>query len=220
MIGILGGTFDPVHLGHLRTALEVRVALQLDEIRLIPCRQPPHRPQPLASGQQRMRMLDAAIEGHEGFVVDDRELLREGPSYMLDTLVSLRRDFSGKALCLIIGMDAFRGLTTWHRWRELMDHCHMVVMTRAGAKIPETGKLGDFIRLHRVQDAGILRKQSTGRLLFQQVSRLEISGTHIRRLLADGGDASFLVPDCVLEIINEQGLYKTGRMDEQNKRES
>ena len=219
MIGILGGTFDPVHLGHLRTALEVRVALELDEIRLIPCRQPPHRPQPLASGRQRLHMLNAAIEGHEGFLVDDRELLREGPSYMLDTLVSLRRDFAGQGICLIIGMDAFRGLTTWHRWRELLDHCHMIVMTRPGAKIPESGKLGDFIRLHRVQDSNRLREQTAGRLLFQEVSRLEISGTRIRRLLADGGDASFLVPDSVLKIIKQQGLYKTGRMDEQSNRE-
>jgi nicotinate-nucleotide adenylyltransferase len=214
MIGILGGTFDPVHLGHLRTALEVREALELEEIRLIPCRQPPHRPLPLASARQRMRMLNAAIEGHEGFVVDERELLREGPSYMLDTLVSLRKDFAGQGICLIIGMDAFRGLASWHRWRELLDYCHLIVMTRAGAKLPDSGQLGDFTRQHRVPDSSKLREQAAGRLLFQQVSRLEISGTHIRGLLAGGGDASFLIPDSVLEIINEQGLYNTGKVNE------
>ena len=107
MIGILGGTFDPVHYGHLRTALEVRVALELDEVRLIPCRLPPHRALPIASPEQRAQMLYAAIEGHDGFVVDERELSREGPSYMLDTLVSLRKDFSSRGVCLIIGMDAF-----------------------------------------------------------------------------------------------------------------
>lgn len=214
MIGILGGTFDPVHIGHLRTALEVRVALELDEIRLVPCSLPPHRPRPTAHADARVRMLNAAIEGHEGFVVDERELSREGPSYMLDTLVSLRRDFAGRGLCLIIGMDAFRGLTSWHRWRELLNHCHMVVMTRPGAEIPESGELGDFVRLHRVPDGHALRRQTKGRLLFQPVSRLEISGTRIRRLLAADGDVSFLVPDSVLAIINEQGLYKTGRVDE------
>ncbi len=214
MIGILGGTFDPVHLGHLRTALEVRVALELDEIRLIPCRLPPHRPPPLADSHARARMLYAAIDGHDGFVVDERELSREGPSYMLDTLVSLRKDFASQGICLIVGMDAFRGLASWHRWRELLNYCHMVVMTRPGAKIPESGELGDFTRLHRVQDSRMLREQATGRLLFQQVSRLEISGTQIRSLLAGGGDASFLVPDSVLAIINEQDLYKTGKVNE------
>ena len=214
MIGILGGTFDPVHLGHLRTALEVRVALGLDEIRLIPCRLPPHRPEPLAPPGARTRMLNAAIDGHEGFVVDERELSRAGPSYMLDTLVSLRKDFASQGVCLIVGMDAFRGLGSWHRWRELLNYCHMIVMTRPGAQLPESGELGDFIRLHRVQDSRVLRERATGLLLFQQVSRLEISGTQIRRLLAGGGDASFLVPDSVLAIINEQGLYKTGKVDE------
>jgi nicotinate-nucleotide adenylyltransferase len=215
MIGILGGTFDPVHLGHLRTALEVRDVLGLEEIRLIPCRLPPHRPKPLATPGARTRMLNAAIEGHDGFVVDERELSREGPSYMLDTLVSLRKDFASQGLCLLVGMDAFRGLGSWHRWRELLNHCHMIVMTRSGAQLPESGELGDFIRLHRVHDGRVLREQAAGLLLFQQVSRLEISGTHIRRLLAEGGDASFLMPDSVLAIINEQGLYPTGKVNEQ-----
>ncbi len=215
MIGILGGTFDPVHLGHLRTALEIRVVLELDEVRLVPCRLPPHRPAPLASSQQRTRMLNAAIDGHAGFVVDERELLREGPSYMLDTLVSLRKDFASQGICLIVGMDAFRGLASWHRWRELLNYCHMIVMTRPDAEIPESGELGDFTRLHRIHNSRMLHEQATGLLLFQQVSRLEISGTHIRRLLAGGGDASFLVPDSVLAIINEQDLYNTGRVNEQ-----
>ncbi len=215
MIGILGGTFDPVHLGHLRTALEVRDALGLDEIRLVPCRIPPHRPAPVASSGLRTRMLNAAIEGHPGFVVDERELQRAGPSYMLDTLVSLQADFPGQAVCLIVGMDAFRGLPAWHRWRELLGHCHMVVMTRPGARVPETGELGDLIGIHRVKDVGMLRQRSAGLLLFQQVSHLDISGTQIRGLLADGGDASFLVPDSVLSIINEQGLYRTTKVNEQ-----
>lgn len=214
MIGILGGTFDPVHTGHLRTALEVREALGLDEIRLIPCRVPPHRPEPVASSEQRTRMLQAAIAGHPGFVIDERELQRTGPSWMLDTLVSLRRDFPGKGICLIIGMDAFRGLPSWHRWRELPDYCHLIVMTRPGVKLPETGELGEFIAMRRVQGVRSLEQQSAGLLLFQQVSYLEISGTQIRSLLAAGGHADFLVPDSVLSIINEQGLYRTGRVNE------
>ncbi|MGD2113067.1 MAG: nicotinate-nucleotide adenylyltransferase [Gammaproteobacteria bacterium] len=207
MIGILGGTFDPVHFGHLRPALEVRVALGLDEIRLIPCHLPPHRPPPVATPRQRLAMLQNAIAGHAGFVIDERELYRDGPSYTLDTLLSLHADLRGTDLCLLVGMDAFRGLTSWHRWHELIEHCHIVVMTRPGAIFPEHGELGHFIGLHRAFDPAMLRAQSAGLLYFQEVSQLEISGTHIRALLGRGEAADFLLPDGVLNLITEQDLY-------------
>lgn len=207
MIGILGGTFDPVHFGHLRPALEVRQALGLDEIRLIPCHLPPHRPQPVASGAERLAMLRAAIAGHEGFVIDARELERDGPSWTLDTLLSLRADIRGTDLCLLLGMDAFRGLASWHRWHELIDHCHIVVMTRPGATFPEHGELGDFIGLHRALDPAMLRTQSSGLLYFQEVSALDIAGTRIRTLLGEGEPVDFLLPDGVLDYIKEHDLY-------------
>lgn len=208
MIGILGGTFDPVHFGHLRPALEVRQALGLDEIRLIPCHLPPHRPQPVASGDERLAMLRSAIAGHDGFVIDERELERDGPSWTLDTLLSLHADIRGADLCLLLGMDAFRGLTSWHRWHELIDHCHMVVMTRPGATFPEHGELGDFIGLHRALDPAMLRAQSTGLLYFQEVSALDIAGTRIRALLGRGEPVDFLLPDGVLDYIKKHDLYK------------
>jgi nicotinate-nucleotide adenylyltransferase len=213
MIGILGGTFDPVHYGHLRPALEVQQALGLDEVRLVPCHIPPHRPQPQATPQQRVAMLQAAIARRPVFTVDERELARPGPSYTLDTLVSLRAESPGTSLVLLVGMDAFRGLATWHRWRELLDYCHMVVMTRPGATFPERGELADFIGLHRVQDAGKLRTRATGRLLFYTVSQLDISATGIRQLLAAGLDAGYLLPDSVLDIIQREGLYMTGNIN-------
>ena len=183
MIGILGGTFDPVHFGHLRPALDVRQALDLDEIRLIPCHVPPLRPQPHASAQQRTAMLRLAIEGIGGFVVDARELERDGPSYSLDTLESLRKDLPGKTLCMLVGMDAFRGLTAWHRWRELLYNCHIVVMTRPRAAFPKEGELADYIQRHRARDAGMLRTKSSGLLWFQEVTQMEISGTRLRAML-------------------------------------
>jgi nicotinate-nucleotide adenylyltransferase len=208
MIGILGGTFDPVHFGHLRTALDVCEALALDEVRLIPCHLPPHRGRPVASPVQRVKMLEAAVRDYPALVVDQRELGREGPSYSFDTLTSLRAELGAKALCLLIGMDAFRGLTSWHRWRELIDLCHLVVMTRPGAEIPAQGELKDFIGLHRVARADELRQLSAGRLWFQPVTRLEISATDIRSRLAEGRSAGFLVPEAVREIINSEGLYQ------------
>lgn len=209
MIGILGGTFDPVHFGHLRPALDVRQALALDEIRLLPCHVPPHRPQPLASTQQRTLMLQAAIAGVDGFVIDEREFERDGLSYTFDTLQSLRKDLPGKTLCLLVGMDAFRGLPTWHRWHELLNHCHIVVMTRPRAKFPEKGELAEYIHMHRARDAAMLRTQPTGLLWFQEVTQLEISATRLRALLAAGEQADFLLPADVLDLIHIQGLYGT-----------
>ena len=207
MIGILGGSFDPVHYGHLRTALEVQQFLGLDEIRLIPSLLPPHRPQPQASPQQRVAMLNAAVENYPVFKVDTREFDREGPSYTLDTLISLREEMPAAGLCLLVGMDAFQVLASWHRWHELMDYCHMVVLDRPGAQLPTQGELADFIRLHRVMDADKLGKQSSGLLYFHSVSQLQISSTAIRKLLASGGDAGFLLPERVLDVVRSKGLY-------------
>jgi nicotinate-nucleotide adenylyltransferase len=109
-----------------------------------------------------------------------------------------------------VGTDAFLGLTSWHRWHELTDYCHMVVMNRPGAKLPEQGELADFIRQHQVMDAGKLGSQAAGLLLFHQVSQLEISATAIRKLLGSGGEAGFLLPERVLDIIRSEGVYATG----------
>jgi nicotinate-nucleotide adenylyltransferase len=208
MIGILGGTFDPVHFGHLRTALDVCEALELEQVRLIPCHLPPHRDQPVATSIQRVSMLEAAVRDYPVFVIDQRELGREGPSYTFDTLTSLRTELGPAGLCLLIGMDAFRGLTTWHRWRELIELCHLVVMTRPGAEIPAQGELADFTSRHRVPGAGELRQLAAGGLLFQPVTRLEISATDIRMRLAEGRSAGFLVPEAVRRIINREALYQ------------
>ncbi len=214
MIGILGGTFDPVHFGHLRPALEIQQYLGLQEVRLIPCRIPPHRPQPLASAAQRVAMLEVAIRQHPVLRVDTRELQRDGPSWTLDTLVSLRKELGGQGMCLLLGMDAFRGLSTWHRWHELIDYCHMVVMTRPGTVLPEQGVLADFIGLHRVLDAAALEQHASGLLLFHPVSQLEISGTSIRKQLAAGKDPGYLLPDPVIDIIHKEGLYAPGNEHE------
>jgi len=209
MIGILGGTFDPVHFGHLRPALDVKLALGLDEVRLIPAHIPPHRAQPQASTHERIRMLQTAIEGIDGLTVDTRECERDGPSYTLDTLISLREDLHGKTLCLLIGMDAFRGLPTWHRWRELLDYCHIVVMTRPLAKFPDKGELADYIQRHRTRDPSVLGEHGCGLLCFQEGTQLEISGTRLRNLLAAGEPADFLLPAQVLGMIHTNHLYGT-----------
>lgn len=210
MIGILGGTFDPVHFGHLRPALEIKNELELETVCLVPCGIPPHRPVPAATAEQRIAMLKAATAEHPAFTIDERELHREGPSYTLDTLKSLRKDLGRKGLCLLLGGDAFTGLASWHRWHELIEYCHMVVMTRPGFGVPEQGELADFIKLRKVNDPAGLHKTSAGMLWFQNVTQLDISGTRIRRLIAEGKDASYLLPNSVLDIIHKENLFRTG----------
>lgn len=131
-IGIFGGMFDPIHYGHLRTAFELLQSLDLEEVRFIPCGDPPHRADTFADAAFRLHMVRLATMAEPGFTVDDRELRRQGPSYSVDTLASLRGEFPGRSLCLITGMDAFLGLPGWHRWDEILDFAHIVVAHRPG----------------------------------------------------------------------------------------
>ena len=205
MIGIYGGTFNPVHYGHLRTALEIKNLLGLSELRLVPCRLPPHRDEPDVSAEQRFAMLQLAIAGCEGMLVDPCELEREGPSYMVDTLTALRQSLPNETLVLIMGMDAFMGLDRWSRWQQLFDLAHIVVMTRPGFNI-ET--LGAVFATRLAKNIEQLKQQSAGGLWFQEVTQLNISATQIRGLLANQGDVRFLMPEQVLDFIEKHGLYR------------
>ncbi len=205
-VGICGGSFDPVHIGHLRSALELRDELDLAEIRFVPSREPPHREAPRASAAMRVKMLQAALEGLSGFVVDQRELDREGPSFTVDTLESLRAERSGQAIVLLLGMDAFAGLTSWHRWRDVLDCAHIAVARRPGASLPQTGELGQLVEACRTSDPASLRR-GQGRIIEVEVTALDISSSAIRDLLARGRDPKFLVPDPVRELVFESHCY-------------
>lgn len=201
MIGIFGGTFDPIHFGHLRTSLEVQQALGLEELRLIPLRDPPHREQPNTTPEQRLEMIRAAIADEPAFRLDTRELEREGKSYSVRTLRSLREELGDTPLCLIIGSDAFRGFPTWHKPEEILQLAHIVVMQRPGDPRPELypERIADTIEE--------LRNSPAGRIWPQRVTQLEISATRIRELIGKGESPRFLLPDPVLEIIRRDGLY-------------
>ena len=204
MIGIYGGTFNPVHYGHLRTALEVKELFELEQLRLIPCRLPPHRQQPDADGEQRLAMLTLAIADSAGLLVDRRELDRAGPSYMVDTLASLRAENPDSGLILFIGTDAFAGLERWHRWQQLFDYAHVVVMTRPACQMPE---LSEFLRKRLCEQRGQLQRQTAGSLFFQAVTALDISATAIRELIMAGRNPQFLLPDSVIAYIRQHQLY-------------
>jgi len=209
-IGIFGGTFDPIHYGHLRTAFEMLQALDFESVRFIPCGDPPHRGTTFADAKLRFRMVEAAIAGQQGFVSDNRELRRDGPSYSVDTLEELRREFPGRSLGLILGMDAFLGLPKWYRWDEILDFAHIVVAHRPGWRAPDIGPLGELIAergTHRIDD---LHNTAHGRIHIHAVTQLEIASTEIRELVAAGRNPRFLMPDAVRDVIEETRVYMSG----------
>jgi nicotinate-nucleotide adenylyltransferase len=205
MIGIFGGTFDPVHYGHLRSALEVKEIFGLTEVRLILNAQPPHREQPAASALMRLEMLELAIENQPGFIIDTRELNRQGVSYMVDTLKSLRQEFKTEPLLLFIGSDAFNQLKAWHQWQHLFDAAHIVVMTRPGFEIQN---LDAFFKARLATGITELAHTVAGKLYFQQVTQLDISATAIRNMIAEQQNPGFLLPDTVIAYIRQHKLYQ------------
>jgi nicotinate-nucleotide adenylyltransferase len=206
-VGVFGGTFDPIHYGHLRTAFEILRALRLQHVRLIPAGDPPHRATPRVDAVQRLELVRAAAADEAGFVVDEREVRRGGPSYTVMTLQELRAERPDTPLCLIVGMDAFLGLPTWHRWTELLDLAHIVVAPRPGWIAPTDGVLGDLLARHGTDDTEALHNALAGRILIQPVTQLEISSTELRDLLAAGRDPRYLVPDSVRALIRARHSY-------------
>lgn len=208
-IGIFGGTFDPVHYGHLRTGFELMQALGLAEMRYIPAGRPPHRDQPLADATLRLAMVRAAIAGQPGFTVDDREVRRDGPSYAVLTLEELKSEAPERRLCLAVGMDAFLGLDRWHRWRDVLGLAHVVVAHRPGWRAPADGTLGELLSACGTRDPARLAAADAGLVYVHAVTQLEISSTDLRNIVTGGRDPRYLVPDEVREIIRRTGCYSS-----------
>ncbi|MEZ5529499.1 MAG: nicotinate-nucleotide adenylyltransferase [Porticoccaceae bacterium] len=207
-IGLFGGTFDPVHIGHLRTALELKAALNLAEMRLVPSAHPPHRAQPQTSAAHRLAMLEKGINGEPGLTVDDRELHRAGPSYTIDTLAEIRAEIGPDTpLCLCIGMDSLVTMNQWHRWGEITDYAHELVAARPCWHLPREGEDLHIVRSHRAHGAEEPCQSAAGRLLIAEMTLLPISATGIRQALDRGESIRYLVPDGVIEYINKHKLY-------------
>jgi nicotinate-nucleotide adenylyltransferase len=207
-VAVFGGTFNPIHLGHLRSALELRERLQLAEVRLMPAASPPHRASPSVSAALRAEMVRVAVEDEPGLVCDDRELLRAGPSYSYDSLLELRAEIgAARSLVLVMGSDALAGLAGWHRWQELTDLAHIVVMARPGHPPELSAEVATWLRERQTADATLLSEQAAGLVHTIELRPLDISSTEIRSLLAAGRSVRYLVPDAVWRYLQDQQLY-------------
>lgn len=212
-IAILGGTFDPIHVGHLRAAIEARELLGAEELRLLPCALPPHRQTPQVDAQSRLRLVQAAIAKQPGLVVDPRELNRQGPSYTFDTLLELRAELgASRPLVCVLGIDAFLGLPSWHRWNELCDLAHLAVLSRPDMHTLIDPRLEQMLAERSVASSADLAALPAGRILRLEIPALPISSTLLRHRLAEGRNVSFLVPEAVADMIASQGWYGASTM--------
>ena len=209
-IGLLGGTFNPIHSGHLRMAQELAESLSLNAVKFIPSANPPHKPSPQVSAEHRAAMVQLAIADNPQFQFDGRELTRTGASYTVDTLESLRTEFGDNiSLILIMGSDAFTKLNTWHRWQEIIKLCHIALVQRPAStnKEPLTKELETFLHNHYTEHVDDLHDNSARLITMQANTPLEISSTAIRQALQCKQSARYLMPESVLDYIASNQLY-------------
>ena len=213
-VGIFGGTFDPIHHGHLRLAEELAEKAKLSEVRFLPSGTPPHRTSPGATADDRVAMARLAIANNPRFAVDDRETRRAGPGYTFDTLMELRGEVGvSRPLVLLLGADAFLELATWHRWRGLFDLAHIVVAYRPGfpidtwqARMPEP--LAHEYAARSMQQPLAVHLAPAGGIAAVSMTGLDISATFVRSALGTGASVRYLLPDAVLDYIQSRGLYR------------
>lgn len=203
----MGGTFDPIHFGHLRLALELYQAFNLEHVRIVPCYQPVHRKQPIASPEDRLAMARRAVASEPALKIDESEIKRKGPSYTIDTLLELRKKAPQVPFCILIGIDAFLGFTSWHRWQDILENAHLIVAHRPNYHLPHTGIVAKLLREHLVEDAALVHKKTQGCILLHPITPLEISATDIRKQIAMGKSPRYLLPDNVYEYVKKRGTY-------------
>jgi len=209
-IGIFGGTFNPIHFGHLRMAQELMDALSFDEVRFIPAANPPHKNTPTISAEHRAAMVRLSIANNPGFTFDDRELHRTGASYTIDTLLSRREELGMQtSITLLMGSDAFTQFDTWHRWQEIIPLCHIALVQRPRVednKLPKI--LETFLHNHYTENSDDLHTSPAGFVTMRPVTALDISSTAIREAFKHGYSARYLMPDNVIEYIHAHKLYQ------------
>jgi len=206
-IGIYGGTFDPIHLGHLTAASEVQNKIGLDEVRMVLSANPPHRVSPILSAEQRFSLLKLAVNDFPSLVADSCEVKRVGPSYMIDTLLDFRQKNPKSSLVLILGMEAFNGLMSWHRWKEIIGLAHIVVTDRAGFDNCFGQDIERYVASLLTTDKSQLKQRTHGKIYLQPVTAVDISATQIRRRIKDKETVKQMLTSDCLDAINKNSFY-------------
>jgi nicotinate-nucleotide adenylyltransferase len=207
-IAIFGGTFDPIHNGHLQTSLAIQKQFQFDSYIFLPCKVPALKPPAYANEQQRIAMIKLAIKNHPHFKIDLREIERDTPSYMVETLESFRKEFPEASITIIIGYDSFLSLPQWHQWQKLITLANILVMSRKefiSVKTSET--LHEFLEKHQTQDKSAVLKQKAGIVYLLDAGHFEISSTKVRESLMNKQNSSKKLPKEVYQYIKDEGLY-------------
>ncbi|MAF14991.1 MAG: nicotinate-nicotinamide nucleotide adenylyltransferase [Marinomonas sp.] len=206
---VMGGTFDPIHHGHLRSAVDILDCFQFETLRLIPCFQPVHKGEPTVSAEQRLKMVELGIAADSRLSVDAREILRAGPSYTFETLVELRAELGQEEpLIMVVGMDSFLSLPTWARWQDLLSVAHILVISRPGWEPDFISTLESFYEKHRAESATELQCAPAGKIWMQSFTPLAISSSQVRNLCREKASIAYLVPETIQRFIEAHSLYK------------
>ncbi|WP_368911436.1 nicotinate-nucleotide adenylyltransferase [Proteus vulgaris] len=209
-IALYGGTFDPIHYGHLRPVEALSGLIGLKEVIWLPNNIPPHRPQPEASSQQRLEMVRLALEPYSSFKVDTREIEKPTPSYTIETLRDFRKEIGDKhPLAFIIGQDSLLSINTWHQWDELLNVCHLLVCARPGYQTHfASAKMQTWLTTHQTHQQEDIHCLPAGKIFLADTPLYNISATDIRARHKAGLDCHDLLPPPVEDYIRQQQLYK------------
>ncbi|XOV78539.1 MAG: nicotinate-nucleotide adenylyltransferase [Aestuariibacter sp.] len=207
LLGIFGGTFDPVHNGHIKPLEAVQQQLELNRILALPCHIPPHKEAPSSSPKHRQAMLELEVKQHPWLTIDNREMQRNKPSYTLHTLQELRREYPEQHLCFIIGMDSMQAFDTWYQWQDIMQLCHLVVMQRGGYQPEFNATVKGLLDCAQVSQLDSLRKNKSGHVVFINTPQLDVSSSNIRQRIKNSESVDKLVSNEVIHYIEQHGLY-------------
>ncbi len=209
MIGIFGGSFDPPHFGHIKSAFALLEQFEFEQIRFVPCQLSPHKNKAHASAQHRWQMLSLICDSHDKLVVDDCELKREAPSYTIDTLIELRQQYDEqKSLVLILGIDAYSSFCQWHNFEDILSYSHLMLLQRPGYALPKSGCEKDYIDTRLVKDINLLVNSANGKIYLCDIEKIDISSTSVRKTISNGEQPRYAIPGNIWNYIKRNNLYR------------